>query len=70
MWRLGVKANSVTLLLRMRRFSSMVVSGLVPSTWPTAVEIGPPLETTSTFLPWCWARTWSSALVTPATNSS
>ena len=32
----------------MRRFSSIVASGARPSTWPTAVEIGPPLETSST----------------------
>ena len=51
MWRLGVKANSVTEVLRRRRFSSIVVSGLVPSTWPTAVAIGPPLDTMSTFAP-------------------
>ncbi|MNE97126.1 hypothetical protein D3C80_1954260 [compost metagenome] len=69
MCRLGVKANSVTELLRMRRLSSMVVSALVPSTWPTAVLIGPPLDTTSTFAPWCRSRTWSSAVVTPARKS-
>ena len=43
MWRLGVKANSVTEQLRIRRLSSMVVSGEVPSTCPTAVAISPPL---------------------------
>jgi len=32
MWRLGVKANSVSELLRMRKFSSIVVSGLAEST--------------------------------------
>jgi hypothetical protein len=42
-----VKANSVTEVLRMRRLSSMVVSALVPSTWPTAVLIGPPLHDTA-----------------------
>ena len=45
---MGLKENSVTELLRMRRFNSIVVSGVVPRTWPTAVEIGPPLETIST----------------------
>jgi hypothetical protein len=51
MWRLGVKANSVMELLRMRRFNSIVASGLVPRTWPTAVEIGPPLVTINTCCP-------------------
>jgi len=41
MCRLGLNTNSVSAVLRMRRFSSMVVSGGVPSTRPTAVEMGP-----------------------------
>ena len=52
MCRAGVTVNSVTELLRMRRLSSMVVSGEVASTWPTAVEIGPPLDTSSTLPLW------------------
>jgi hypothetical protein len=47
---LGVKANSVIELLRMRRLRSITVSLPVPSTWPTAVAIGPPLETIRTHL--------------------
>ena len=31
-WRFGLKANSVMALLRMRMLSSIVVSGVVPST--------------------------------------
>ena len=58
--------NSVTELLRMRKFSSIVVSGMVPRMCPTAIEIGPPLLTINTLPVWCW-RTWSSALVTPFT---
>src|SRR4028119_2409109 len=67
MWRLGVTAHSAPEVVRMRRFSSIVVSGGVPRTWLTAVEMGPPLVTTSTVWPARWARTWSSAPVTPAT---
>ena len=37
MCRLGVNANSVIDVLRMRRFSSIVLSGGVRSTCPTAV---------------------------------
>ena len=47
--RLGEMENSVTALLRMRMFSAIVTSGAVPSTSPTAVEMGPPLLTSSTF---------------------
>jgi hypothetical protein len=32
--------------------------------------VGPPLDTTSTFAPWCLSRTWSSAVVTPARKST
>ena len=69
MWRLGVKASSVSELLRMRRLSSIVVSAEVPSTWPTAVLMGPPLLTSSTLPVWA-RRTWSSAPVMPATQSA
>ena len=50
MWRLGLAANSVTALLRMRMrmFSLIVSAGAVPSTWPAAVEIDPPLLTLNT----------------------
>ena len=47
----------------------MVVCGGVFSTCPTTVLMGPPLLTTST-LPVCLARTWSSAAVMPATQSA
>ena len=53
MWRLGVKANSVTEVLRMRRFSSIVVSGAGAQHMADGGAIGPPLDTTSTFAPWC-----------------
>ncbi len=67
--RFGVTANSVSALLRMRMFRSIVVAAGVPSTWATAVAIGPPLETISTSPP-CVRRTWSSTCTTPAVNSA
>ena len=48
MWRREVKANSLSALLRILKLSSTIAAGGAPSTWATAVEIGPPLETIST----------------------
>src|SRR5690606_11263468 len=59
--RFGLMLNSVTALLRRRMFSAIVTSAGVDSTSPTAVEMGPPLDTSSTLCPaWRW-RTCSSA---------
>ena len=68
MWRLGLAANSVTALLRMRMrmFSLIVSAGAVPSTWPAAVEIDPPLLTLNTSA-WPLVRTRSSESRLPAT---
>jgi len=55
-WRFGLKANSGHRAVADAHIESMVVSGVVPSTWPTAVAIGPPLETISTLPPWFLAN--------------
>ena len=44
----GWRQTSVTALLRMRALSLIVSAGAVPSTWPAAVEIDPPLLTLNT----------------------
>ena len=67
-WRFGVNTSSLTAVLRMRIFISMMLSGGVPNNVPTAVEMGPPLETIKTS-PLCCDRTWAMASWMPCTNS-
>ena len=59
-WRFGVNTSSLTAVLRMRMFISMKLSKGVPKSVPTAVEMGPPLETINTSPLYC-ARTWAMA---------